>query len=98
MSASKLITPGKWYVEYDENGERTAYVYEDSACKLLGFDSREEYIEVLGSWDNAIHPEDEERVNQSIALISSFKTTSLLTPMATRTDTFSIPPPQLRFR
>ncbi|MDO5445926.1 MAG: ATP-binding protein [Eubacteriales bacterium] len=71
MSTSKLITPGKWYVEYNESGERIAYVYEDSACKLLGFDSREEYIEALGSWDSAIHPDDEERVNQSIAEVEA---------------------------
>ena len=71
MRDSKLIEPGKWYVEFDENGNRTAYVYEESAIKLLGYSSREDYINALGSWDNAIHPEDMKALNEYIADIES---------------------------
>lgn len=35
MRDSKLIEPGKWYIEYTEKGERIAHVYEDSTIKLL---------------------------------------------------------------
>lgn len=67
MRESKLIEPGKWYVEFDENGNRTAYVYEESAIRLLGYASREDYINALGSWDNAVHPDDMKMLNEYIA-------------------------------
>lgn len=68
---TKRIKPGRWYVVFNERGERTAYVYEDSACKLLGYDSREEYISALGSWENAIHPDDIEGLSRYIADIEA---------------------------
>lgn len=71
MKDSKLIEPGKWYIEFDENGKRTAYVYEDSALRLLGYASREEYINSLISWDDAVHPDDVDALNKYIADIES---------------------------
>lgn len=71
MKDSKLIEPGKWYIEFDENGKRTAYVYEDSALRLLGYSSREEYINSLISWDDAVHPDDVDALNKYIADIES---------------------------
>lgn len=71
MNNSKLIEPGKWHVDYDADGHRTSYVYEESTCILLGYESREEYISALGSWDAAIHPDDIERVNKIIADVES---------------------------
>lgn len=71
MKDSKLIEPGKWHIEFDENGKRTAYVYEDSALRLLGYSSREEYINSLISWDDAVHPDDVDALNKYIADIES---------------------------
>ena len=71
MKDLKLIEPGKWHVEYDENGNRTSYVYEDSAIQLLGCTSREDYISTLGSWDNAVHPDDMKALNEYIADVES---------------------------
>lgn len=71
MKDSKLIEPGKWHIEFDENGKRTAYVYEDSALRLLGYASREEYINSLISWDDAVHPDDVDALNKYIADIES---------------------------
>ena len=67
MRNTKLIEPGKWYIEFDEKGNRTAYVYDDSAITLLGYASREEYINALGSWDSAVHPDDMKALNEYIA-------------------------------
>lgn len=71
MKDSKLIEPGKWHIEFDENGKRTAYVYEDSALRLLGYASREEYINSLFSWGDAVHPDDVDALNKYIADIES---------------------------
>ena len=58
MKNAKLIEPGKWYIEYDENGKRVKHIYEDSTIRLLGYASRQEYEDAKVTWENAIHPDD----------------------------------------
>lgn len=58
MKDTKLIEPGKWYIEYNENGDRVTHVYEDSTIRLLGYASREEYDNAHVTWEDAIHPDD----------------------------------------
>ena len=67
MDNSKLMTPGKWYTEFDENGNCTSAVYEDSYRKLLGFESEEEYKNSQETWESNIYPDDEEAVNAHLA-------------------------------
>ena len=54
MRDTKLIEPGKWHIEYNEAGERIAHVYEDSTIKLLGYASKEEYLNARVSWVDAL--------------------------------------------
>lgn len=71
MRTSKLIEPGKWYIEYNEDGERIAHVHEDSTIRLLGYATREEYVKKQASWENAIHPDDLKKLTRYIADLES---------------------------
>lgn len=71
MRNSKLIEPGKWHIEYNENGERIAHIYEDSTIQLLGYESREEYDKAQVSWEDAIHPDDLQELIRYIAVLES---------------------------
>lgn len=71
MINTKLIEPGKWHIEYNEAGERIAHVYEDSTIRLLGYASKEEYINAQVSWEDAIHPDDLKKLLQYISDLES---------------------------
>lgn len=58
----KTDRTGKWHIDYDETGKRIEHVYEDSTIKLLGYESREEYIKSQRSWEVAIHPEKSDSI------------------------------------
>ena len=62
-----LMRPGKWYCEFDENGNCTIAVYDKSYRELLGFESEEEYANARKIWTNNIYPDDEERLNALLA-------------------------------
>ena len=71
MRDLKLIEPGKWYIEYNENGERIAHVHEDSTIKLLGYSSKDEYDKEQASWEASIHPDDMKELSRYIADLES---------------------------
>ena len=62
MSINNLSEPGKWFTEFDENGNCTKVVYYPSYLALLGY-CENEYEDRQESWAVSIHPEDEARVN-----------------------------------
>ena len=63
MNSTNLSNPGKWFTEFDPQGNCTKAVYDKSYRELLGFVSEEEYADAQSSWTSAIHPDDEQRVN-----------------------------------
>ena len=71
MRNSKLIEPGKWHIEYNEDGERVAHVYEDSTIRLLGYSSKDEYDKKQASWEDSIHPDDLKELSRYIADLES---------------------------
>ena len=66
MNETKLSFPGKWYTEFDEQGNCTNAVYDVSYRQLLGFESEEEYANAQASWVTAIHPDDADRVDKHL--------------------------------
>ena len=71
MKDHKLIEPGKWHIEYSEDGKRIAHFHEDSTVRLLGYASREEYEGAGLSWSRAIHPDDLPELLRYIAELES---------------------------
>ena len=57
-----LVTPGKWFTEFDENGNVTKSWRDAAFLTLLGFNSEEEYSKALNTWSDRIHPDDIDRV------------------------------------
>lgn len=43
MGYSKMIEPGRWYAEFDENGNKILSVCKESLCRLLGYESEAEF-------------------------------------------------------
>ena len=61
MSIRNLSNPGKWFTEFDAQGNCTKAVYSDSYRRLLGYEA-EEYADSHETWAGKIHPEDTSRV------------------------------------
>lgn len=65
MDNPTLIKPGKWYAEFDENGAVVSYHHDAAVRELLGGKTGD--ADEYGSWKNALHPDDRERVLRYIA-------------------------------
>jgi PAS fold. len=69
----KLIEPGFWHIEYDENGNAAKTEYYDSFRRLVGL-TEEDLANTNDAWFAKLHPEDEARVNAHLE--EAFKKTS----------------------
>ena len=58
----EILSSGMWSMEFDEQGKMTSVFWSDDFRAMLGYQSEEEFPNVLESWSNLIHEEDKERV------------------------------------
>lgn len=63
----KIIEPGRWSCEFDEEGNVSRVVCEPSCRRLLGYETEEEYANTEDSWKSIIHPDDVTRVVEHFA-------------------------------
>ena len=53
---------GDWTMNFDENGAMSACNWSQRFREMLGYESLEDFPDVLESWSDLLHPEDKERV------------------------------------
>ena len=58
----ELLASGMWSMEFNEKGEMTSVLWSDEFRSMLGYESEEDFPNVLESWSDLLHEEDRERV------------------------------------
>ena len=58
----ELLASGMWSMEFNERGEMTSVFWSNEFRSMLGYESEEDFPNVLESWSNLIHEEDRSRV------------------------------------
>ncbi len=61
MNNDKIIAPGKWFIEIDENDNLTKVVHDETFRKILGYEA-EEYSNTMDTWIDSVHPDDRQRL------------------------------------
>ena len=57
-----IINSGPWSIEFNEQGQVEKCIWSQPFRQMLGYNSEEEFPNVLDSWANLLHPEDKPRV------------------------------------
>lgn len=57
-----IINSGPWTIEFNEKGDVEKCIWSQPFRQMLGYNSEEEFPNVLDSWANLLHPEDKPRV------------------------------------
>ena len=58
----ELLASGMWSMEFNEQGEMTGVLWSDEFRSMLGYESEEDFPNVLESWSDLLHEEDRDRV------------------------------------
>lgn len=68
---------GLWYMHYPKDGKLnkdTPFVWSDNFRKMIGFDSKEDFPNVLGSWSSRLHPTEHDAIFAAFGACLSDKT------------------------
>ncbi|MCR5586808.1 MAG: response regulator [Lachnospiraceae bacterium] len=57
-----VLHSGKWSMEFDDAGKMIHVNWSEEFRKMIGYDSEEDFPNVLESWSNLLHPDDKEKV------------------------------------
>ena len=60
----EMLGSGKWTMDFDEAGVMTQVTWSDEFRRMLGYQGRDDFPDVLESWSDLLHPDDRERVLQ----------------------------------
>ena len=58
----ELLASGMWSMEFNERGEMISVLWSDEFRSMLGYESEEDFPNVLESWSDLLHEEDKDRV------------------------------------
>ena len=58
------LNSGPWSMEFDEKGEMSACLWSDTFRHMLGYESVQDFPNVLASWSDLLHEEDKPHVMQ----------------------------------
>ncbi len=58
----EILSSGMWSMEFDEHGQMTSVFWSNEFRKMLGYESEEDFPNVLESWSDLLHEDDKERV------------------------------------
>ena len=58
----ELLASGMWSMEFNEQAEMTSVFWSDEFRSMLGYESEEDFPNVLESWSDLLHEEDKDRV------------------------------------
>ncbi|MBR3124776.1 MAG: response regulator [Mogibacterium sp.] len=58
----EMLGSGKWTMDFDEAGVMERVNWSDEFRRMLGYQDREDFPDVLESWSDALHPDDKDRI------------------------------------
>ncbi|MDO4860388.1 MAG: response regulator [Bacillota bacterium] len=74
----EMLGSGKWTMDFDEEGVMERISWSDEFRRMLGYNDKEDFPDVLTSWSDLLHPDDKERVlkeyNETISDYTGKKT------------------------
>ena len=74
----EMLGSGKWTMDFDEEGVMEQVNWSDEFRRMLGYNGRDDFPDVLESWADLLHPDDRERVlrefNETISDYTGQKT------------------------
>ena len=74
----EMLGSGKWTMDFDEAGAMVRVNWSDEFRRMIGYQSVEDFPDVLESWSDLLHPDDKERVlkeyNETISDYTGQKT------------------------
>ena len=74
----EMLGSGKWTMDYDEAGAMVRVNWSDEFRRMIGYQSVDDFPDVLESWSDLLHPDDKERVlkeyNETISDYTGQKT------------------------
>ena len=57
-----MLNSGPWYMDFDEHGDLTSVTWSDTFRRMIGYESTEDFPDVLESWSSLLHKDDRDRV------------------------------------
>ena len=74
----EMLGSGKWTMDFDEEGVMERISWSDEFRRMLGYNDKEDFPDVLTSWSDLLHPDDKKRVlkeyNETISDYTGKKT------------------------
>ena len=74
----EMLGSGKWTMDFDEAGMMIRVNWSDEFRRMIGYQDRDDFPDVLESWSDLLHPDDRERVlkeyNETISDYTGQKT------------------------
>ena len=61
---NKVIRSGFWSIDFDENGEPITTIFSNEFRQMLGYYDVLDFPNKLEAWEQALHPEDYERIER----------------------------------
>ena len=58
----EMLGSGKWTMDFDEAGTMVRVSWSDEFRRMLGYQGRDDFPDVLESWSDLLHPDDREHV------------------------------------
>ena len=58
----EMLGSGKWTMDFDEKGAMTNVFWSDEFRRMLGYQGKEDFPDLLSSWSDLLHPDDREQV------------------------------------
>ncbi len=58
----EMLGSGSWSMDFDESGKMTAVYWSDEFRRMIGYQNRDDFPDLLESWSDLLHPDDKERV------------------------------------
>ena len=74
----EMLGSGKWTMDFDESGAMVRVNWSDEFRRMIGYQGKDDFPDVLESWSDLLHPDDKERVlkeyNETISDYTGQKT------------------------
>lgn len=74
----EMLGSGKWTMEFDESGVMKSVIWSDEFRRMLGYQGKDDFPDVLESWSELLHHDDKEHVlrefNETISDYTGQKT------------------------
>ena len=69
----EILRSGMWTMEFDRQGNMVSVFWSDEFRAMIGYRDEEDFPNVLSSWSDLLHPEDNDRgLNEYYSTIDDY--------------------------